>query len=92
MNCLNAILEEFPDDSFLRFDGFDEAVIGVCMSHWHGEDGVLVYAFDAMIELLVSRDGMTHEEASEFIHFNTIGAYVGTSTPIVIYKPRTEEP
>ena len=36
------------------------------------------------IESCVERDGMTYQEAVEWIEFNTISAYVGENTPIFI--------
>jgi len=34
---------------------------------------------------MVEQDGMTEEEAIEFIDFNIVGAYVGESTPIIMW-------
>lgn len=87
MTPLEALLDEFPDDEFLKFDGFDDAVVGICISHWRNETGILVYDYQKMVETLVQRDGMEPDEAEEFLHFNTLGAYVGEQTPIVVRTP-----
>jgi len=47
---------------------------------------VAVYDLDECVEILVRRDGMTHEEASEFLEFNTTCAYVGPYTPLFIIR------
>lgn len=37
-----------------------------------------------MIETLVSRDGMTYEDAQEYYDFNVVGAWVGEATPCFV--------
>lgn len=64
-------------DSALFADGFDEAILGFT------EDGKIVYSEGRCIELLVLQ-GMDHDEALEYYHFNVVGAYVGDKTPIFI--------
>lgn len=75
MSKLQRIIEEYPDIEFLSADGFEEAIIGVC-----GEK--LVYSNDKCIEILMTRDGMSFDEAIEYFEFNVLGAYVGEKTPI----------
>ena len=71
----------------LKIDGFDEAVIGPAMI-WReqGLCDVLVYDAERIRETLMKRDGMTAEEAREFIEFNIEGAYVGRSTPVLVWS------
>ena len=70
------------------FDGpdYDEAIVGVT------DDGRVVYDYDAMVKILVDRDGMEELEALEFIEYNTIRAipYVENG-PIVMSRLRLEE-
>lgn len=75
---LNEILEEMPDEQFLRADGFDEAVIG-----YEPNTMKLVYDINKMVSILVAQD-MDEEEAWEYLDFNTFCAYVGEKTPIYI--------
>lgn len=75
MNVLDKILENFPDETFLKADGFDEAVIGYDMSFR------LVYSTTKCIEILIE-EGMTEEEALEHFDYNVAGSYVGEKTPI----------
>jgi hypothetical protein len=70
-----------------KWDGFDTCVIGVA-SIWRDQSTheVLVYSGDAMVECLMERDGMSDEEAIEFISFNIEGAYIGANTPVIAWK------
>ena len=69
----------YPDTVIL--DGFDDAIIGI------DTDDRLVYSYDVMVETLMERDGMSDEEAADFISYNTIRAlpYMGSYKPIIIY-------
>jgi hypothetical protein len=76
---LEDILEIYPDEQFLKVDDFDEAVIGMEVVKMR-----LVYDISKMRQLLVDRDGMTFDEAMEYLDFNVVGAYVGELTPIFV--------
>lgn len=72
-----------PED-VLWADGFDDCVVGgTCFLDNDGWREVLVYNITQMIWKLVE-EGLTPEEAYEFLHFNTLGAYVGKKGPIYI--------
>lgn len=73
----------------LKADGFDEAVIG--MGNQMPNDPVLIYDADKCIDILMTRDGMSGEEALEFFSYNVQGSYVGEKTPIFIWKSTLEE-
>ena len=49
--------------------------------------GRVIYDYEKMVEFLMETDGMTYEDAAEFIDYNTIRAipYMGTSAPIILY-------
>ena len=72
---------ELPDGP-IKWDGFDECIIGV--GSRCGFEDVLCYDINKMIELLEFRDGMSYEEAVEYLEYNVIGAYVGKQTPVII--------
>ncbi len=80
---LEAMLGEEALEGLLTADGFDDALIGI------GErinlDSVAVYDVDKCIDILMSRDGMSREEAVEFFDFNVKGSWVGEKTPIWVY-------
>jgi len=70
----------------LKIDGHDDAVIGPALIWGNGERiSVLVYNAESIRSTLVFRDGMTAEEAREYIEFNIEGAYMGPDTPILVW-------
>ena len=72
-------IRELNRESMLA-DGFDECVMG------YDKDGRVIYSVEEIIGTLMSRDGMTQEEAIEFYDFNIECAYVGEFTPIYMYE------
>jgi len=73
---LEEILKALPKGvEVLKAEGLDSAVVGI-------NGGRLVYSKAKCVDALVERDGMTEEDADEFLHFNTYCAYVGPMTPI----------
>jgi len=84
-----AIAQAFDDDGTLLFaDGLDDAIIGV--GERCSQPNVIVYSYNKVIEILMQRDGMSHDEATEFFSFNIGGAWVGESTPIWMHDVETE--
>jgi hypothetical protein len=63
----------------LLADGYEAALIGYVERF--GQPPLALYDRRKCIEILMKRDGMTDEEANEFFEFNTIGAWMGESTP-----------
>jgi hypothetical protein len=50
-----------------------------------------VYDVDKCLDIFMTRDGMTYEEAVEFFDFNVSGAYMGENTPIFVTFPKDDE-
>lgn len=75
---LEEILEYYPDDTFLKADGFDDAVIGVEIR----DPMRLIYSVKKVIEILITDDEMSLEDALEHFEYNIRGSYVGEQTPI----------
>ena len=71
---------------YLKIDGHDNAIIGPAFI-WHNQThtSVLVYNAETIRDNLVRQDGMSLEEAREFIEFNIEGAYMGPDTPILVW-------
>ena len=69
-------------ESALLMDGFENAFIG--FSQRINEPVLAVYSRVKMAEVLMTRDGMTYDEAEEFIEYNCVGAWVGEQTPIIV--------
>lgn len=61
---------------------YDSAILGVT------EDGRVVYDYYKMIQDLMDQDGMTRDEAVEFLEYNTIRAlpYAGEEAPIIMTR------
>lgn len=74
-NTLDKILEKYYDETFLKADGFDEAVIGVEESQMR-----LIYSVSKCLEILMRE--MDFPDASEYFQFNVLGSYMGEKTPI----------
>jgi len=75
---LQSIIECYPDEDFLKADGFDEAIIGL-----EQNDMRLIYSVKKCLDILMK--DMTDIEASEYFEFNMAGAFVGDKTPIWCY-------
>jgi len=84
MNLINEYLNDtvFDAENVVLADGLDDAFVGVGSAF--GGTTCAVYDKDKVIEILMTRDGMTHDEAWEFFDFNIAGAYVGEATPIFV--------
>ena len=67
-------------------DGFDYAIIGVGDSMYPEYNSRIVYDYNMCEEVLQIRDGMTREEANEFMEYNVTGAYVGPLGPIFLHR------
>lgn len=72
---IDAILEKYDEETFLKADGFDKAIIGVDETSMR-----LIYSVKICIEILMSE--MSEEDALEYFNFNVNSAYVGEKTPI----------
>ena len=75
-------LEEVKEilDDIVIADGFDDAVIGY-------DDRTHRVAYNAYecIMILMNRDGMSYDEALEFLEYNTFSAWIGERTPVFIW-------
>jgi hypothetical protein len=69
-------------ESTLLMDGFEDAFIG--FSRRINEPVLAVYSYDKMVDVLMFRDGMNYEDATEYIDYNCVGAWVGEQTPIIV--------
>jgi hypothetical protein len=77
----------------LKFDGLNDALIGIS-DVWDNSGNIhsrYIYSGPLIIDVLMRDSDMTYWDAVEFISFNIEGAYVGPSTPIVMWEPEGEE-
>lgn len=75
---LKKILDEYPDEGFLKADGFDDAIIGVSTK------GILVYSAPQCIDILMDKHKMEYLEAIDFFYCNVECSFVGEKTPIFV--------
>lgn len=75
--------ENDEENVTLYADGFEDALVGI--GQQFNNTGIAIYDIDKCIDILVTRDGMSSEDAWEFFEFNVTGAYVGPKTPIYAY-------
>lgn len=72
-------IAEFNPEALLA-DGLEGAIVG------YDTKGRVIYSVGSIIDILVERDGMSYEEASEHFSFNIECAYIGEHTPIYMYE------
>jgi hypothetical protein len=75
--CESAVGGEKEAGTLLA-DGLDAGFLGVT------DDGVAVYSKEKCVRALMEQDGLSDEEAIEFLEFNTFNTYVGEMTPMFI--------
>jgi hypothetical protein len=83
MTATERLAEYGHEDVIILSDySYDDALIGVT------EDNRAVYDFDAMVDWLCNNHGFDHDEAIEWIEYNTIRAlaYAGSQAPIIMYR------
>lgn len=73
------IAERNPDA--LLADGLEAALVGVTVNTHHPT--VAVYDVAKCVQVLVGQ-GMSEEEADEYLCFNTFCAYVGENGPLLV--------
>ena len=73
----------YGDDEpeMLFADGYDEAIEGVT---WDGERTRVVYSVEKILNILMEKDEMTYDEASEYFDFNIAGSNMGVYTPLYL--------
>ena len=73
----------YSDDEpeILFADGYDEAILGTT---WDGERTRVGYKVEEMLNILMERDEMTYDEASEYFDFNIAGSNMGVYTPLYL--------
>jgi hypothetical protein len=82
---LRESLAEVNDEAIL-FDGFEDALVGI--ADRFGMASVALYDRNKMVEVLM-QDGLTHEDAVEYLDFNVFGLWAGDHTPVIATFPAT---
>jgi len=76
---LEILADESPDTRLA--DGSEGAMIGVAR---HFTRTLAMYDYGKCVEVLMQREGCSHEEACEYMEFNVVGAWVGDNTPLFV--------
>ena len=71
--------ERSGNDEMLFADGYDDALIG------YTDGGVAVYSIESIIQIMITQEKMTEEDALDHFYYNVSGAYVGEYTPIFVH-------
>jgi len=72
---INEIIEQYAEETFLKADGFDKAIIGVEENSMR-----LIYSVSKCLAILC--EDMIQEDAVEYFEYNVKGSYMGEKTPI----------
>jgi len=84
---LESDLEEQSNGKAIVFrnPAYNSALIGIGYQNTNeGSKHYAVYNYDLMIEELIREENMTHEQAIDFISYNTLGVG-GDNFPIILY-------
>lgn len=73
------------DNKPLLLDGFEGAFMGV-LRRFGQENSIAVYDYNRCMNILMERDGMQEDEAVEWIEHNCLGAWLGNSTPSMVFR------
>ena len=71
------VLDKYRDDEFLFADGFDDCILGIDANALR-----VIYKIEDCVLKLQKEQKISYEEASEYLFFNSITAWVGEKTPI----------
>lgn len=75
--------EDLPEGT-VRFEGLDNAIIGV--GSQHSKPLKIVYSATLIIEELMKREGWSFDDAQEYFDFNIGCLWAGDGTPIIVYE------
>ncbi len=78
------LLKPYAHEEAMTANGLDDAIIGLSV------DGLFVYDIDECVEIF-KKDGMTHDEATEYVEYNVTNTYVGEGTPLFMYQKKSYE-
>ena len=71
-------------DGKVEYPDLTKALVGVVSRF--GQEDILCYDYDKVIQVLMEDQGMTYDEALEWYGNNTIGSWVGETTPCFLER------
>jgi hypothetical protein len=77
------LMQDLADENpeALLADGFEDCILGYTCNHHHPV--VAVYDLGLCVRKLIE-DGLSEDDAVEYLAFNTLGAYVGANGPLFV--------
>lgn len=78
MDILTKILEHYPEEGYVRVEGFDDAIIGLASK------GCLAYSINSIIEILMSRNNWKYSDAFDYFYYEIEDKHQGDKSPIFI--------
>jgi len=73
------IEEHNPDALILEPKELDKAIIGISY------EGKVIYSYIKLVDLFMTLNTWSSEDAEEWISYNINGSYIGEYTPIIMY-------
>jgi hypothetical protein len=77
---INDIIE--MADGAVLLEGLDSAIVGVVETFGNGP--CILYSKDKVIDILITRDSMTYEEADEYYEYNILNLWVSDQNPVFL--------
>jgi len=74
--------EENPDAMFA--DDLDDALVGIARRP--GQPALAAYDYTRVVRVFEERDGLSREDAIEWVEFNVVSAWLGENTPVWITR------
>ena len=71
------------EEGILLADGFEDAYLGLARQY---STTFACYDYYRCLDVLMTRDGMSRDEASDYFEFNVVGGYVGRQTPCFLER------
>jgi len=74
-------IDQYAEGAIL-LDGLEDCIVGIVEEYGNGKR--ILYSKNAIIQKLMVRDLMTHEEAEEFYDYNILGLYAGEQNAVFL--------
>ena len=83
----NAIIDQFGEEALENLSMFENPAFVGAIIGYDEHHHKIIYSYEKMVECLMEEDGMTEEEAVEFIDYNTLRTVPYMENPPIIAMP-----
>ncbi|PSV00452.1 hypothetical protein [Photobacterium kishitanii] len=80
---VNNVAEQYEED-MVALDGFDSAIVGIVYAP-EADTHLVTYSVSKMIDVLVSNQDMSIEDAMEYLQYNTLQPLTSSGYPLFLY-------